>query len=237
MGLRREIDLLATSAGNDQLLSIVAAIGARRGTFPGRVALLVPICGAWHPTRYAGDGTCVLVHHHEDDRLCPWREVREFWLALREEMAQRHSGGVYVSAPSIRDRQLLDWNYHNVSYFLLSQSPFWFELQREHEQTDGVAFADRCHTNSLGNSHLTVASGVDYEIGYDQDLEDKSHFLQLGIVGHEAMRYACAKHTSDATVLDLCINMAVGAKACKRTGSLLDFRGCFPQANGGAGWG
>jgi hypothetical protein len=37
---------------------------------------------------------------------------------------------------------------------------------------------------------LTVGAGIDYEVGYDQTLSDKSHLLQMASVAYRAMRYA-----------------------------------------------
>ena len=97
-GLRAEVAMIARSGGVYQILSVGAAL--RRHLM--RVTYFVAIAGHDHPTIYKlaepmfmQDGTCIIVHHHPADKLCPWPPVQQFWTALK--LAMFESGrGAYI---------------------------------------------------------------------------------------------------------------------------------------------
>ena len=129
-------------------------------------------------------------------------------------------GGVYIHAMERVERMLLDRNFHNVTHFLCSQAEFWTVLLHPQVPEHGNWFVKRCVSLHLGAANLTGGCGVDYETGYDTDLSDKAHFLQIALVANEAFRYGLWASRDDLSVAACTTHTAAGVDpyffgACK----------------------
>ena len=180
LGVKPSLKFLGVSAGVDMILSIVATQVKYTFAKKFRTAFFTAIAGAYHPTLYDDalryferDVTRVLVHHHVDDKLCPWGPVKQAWSQASPILP------IYINALRDIDPCLIDGKRHDVAKFLCNQPAFWTELLRD-ESIASSSYRDRCYHSWLGQAHRDGGTGI-IEGGYDAKVDDQSHFLALGL--------------------------------------------------------
>ena len=179
-------------------------------------------------------------NHHVDDKLCPWRPVEQCWKQIAEQMRHSGKGGLYINAMTLVGPQLVDKNRHSITHFLCAQAGFWDELALDHVPTLGYQFWVRCKTDQLGEGNVAIQAFGDYEPGYDIDMLDKSHQLQIALVAHYAVAASTAWNKEAPRMVPWVIEMAAGARSCfaqngEGSKEIGEFRDCFPDATDAAG--
>ena len=104
--IRYEVQPLLTvfgnSAGGDTALSYVAYSNDFLSDIMVRVAFLVIIATAYHPTLYdlafpvlVSHDTYVIVLQHAHDEYCPWRHVENLWTKFADVLRKEKKGALY----------------------------------------------------------------------------------------------------------------------------------------------
>ena len=185
MGMQARMSCLGTSAGVDSILSVIATM--HFATVSMRIEYFIAIAGAFHPRLYTDAApffskcsTCIIVHHHEKDSLCPWPRVHAVWLSLKDQ----YDLHVYINELKFDRHPLVTKHFHNVSMFLLTQPSFW-EIFEEYSPDN---FVLRCYARNLGNYHETLEEHR--EVGQDNMINSFSHLLMFSLCACKAAQYA-----------------------------------------------
>jgi hypothetical protein len=125
----------------------------------------VSIAGARHPTllpqileKLLDSHATVLVHHHSDDRLCPWHgPLNDFWCSLAPELAGRY----FRSCIDGVENDYVGKSFHTVHVLLCSMRLFWSMLSLDaREIAAGTTFATECRERGIGLGHLAHPAGL-----------------------------------------------------------------------------
>ena len=169
LGINPDLSLIGVSAGVDQIMTLASEFGHFSEPSKPRLAFLVPIAGAYHPTIFPlaaevirEHGTHVLVHSHRDDECCPWEKLDDYWNKLEWYSRESRFGGVYIHLMKLRDRSLIDKRFHNITHFLCAQAEFWNEVNLSHSYETGQDFRHRCQVHQYGEAHRNVSDFVDH---------------------------------------------------------------------------
>ena len=153
------VSMLGISAGVAKIWAVVANAGDTELVLLKHV---VSICGAWHPIlvprllkQAVRANTFFFVHHHENDKLCPWsRELSTCWESLEKQIPNR----IYINL--LRRKQFWDncyGDYHDISEMLLRMRNFWTLMEREPSNTSDVLTAF-CSEHRLGRGDIVPSS-------------------------------------------------------------------------------
>ena len=159
---RPHVTLVGCSAGNPKAWSMLAVASP---TQLHLVEHVVSIAGAWHPTllpqireKLLNSHATVLVHHHSNDRLCPWHgPLNDFWCALAPELAGRY----FRSCIDDVESDYVGKSFHTVHVLLCSMRLFWSMLALDARAiAAGTTFATECRERSIGLGHLAHPAGL-----------------------------------------------------------------------------